>query len=421
MKRNATFIIATFLVLFAGINLPFISTCAKSNQVGYEVEGGKLWFDITTGEITWAQETVTSAVIPETIEGVTVQSIGEWAFYNHEGLTSVTLPDTVTIIKKGAFYGCSSLESITIPKGVTTIEKNAFKYCSSLVLVNYAGDKNAISMEDVFPDWMAIGGDFSESYKSGKYYKKLMKVKLTDNIRNNIINVAKSQYGYHEGSSNNNLGGNSKSDKNYTEYGYYYRDNPVLWCGDFAEWCVEVAGLPRSVLEDGYQNKTTWKKMKYAGKGGKKTLKKGDICRVTKTTGGGHMFLVEKVKKKGKYVYITFRDGGHNNQVYADTVKINAKTGKATGTYSHWKMQYVVSPDYSKLVFHTVTFDANGGTVSYSSRKIAEGAMYSVMPTPTKSGSTFVGWYTDPAAGVRVKPYMTFGKKTDQTLYARWE
>ena len=51
-----------------------------------------------------------SVVIPETVtyKGTTyrVTSIGEWAFSYCHGLTSITIPNSVTSIGEGAFYGC---------------------------------------------------------------------------------------------------------------------------------------------------------------------------------------------------------------------------------------------------------------------------------------------------------------------------
>ena len=58
--------------------------------------------------------------------------ICDGAFKNCNGLTSVTIPNSVTSIGYSAFRGCSSLTSVTIPNSVTSIGKYAFNNCSSL-------------------------------------------------------------------------------------------------------------------------------------------------------------------------------------------------------------------------------------------------------------------------------------------------
>ena len=62
-------------------------------------------------------------------------SIGESAFYGCKGLTSVTIPNSVTSIGAYAFSGCSGLTSVTIPNSVTSIGKWAFEKCSGLTSV----------------------------------------------------------------------------------------------------------------------------------------------------------------------------------------------------------------------------------------------------------------------------------------------
>ena len=70
---------------------------------------------------------LTSLTLPS---GVT--SIGWYAFYGCCGLTSLTLPSSVTSIGWYAFYGCSGLTSLTIPSGVTEIGEGVFHGCSGL-------------------------------------------------------------------------------------------------------------------------------------------------------------------------------------------------------------------------------------------------------------------------------------------------
>lgn len=64
-----------------------------------------------------------------------VTTIGEGAFSDCWGLTSITFPETVTTIGEGAFYGCESLTSISIPKSVTSIDFEAFMKCSALTSI----------------------------------------------------------------------------------------------------------------------------------------------------------------------------------------------------------------------------------------------------------------------------------------------
>ena len=79
-----------------------------------------------------------------------VTSIGNYAFSGCDGLTEIPIPDSVTRIESFAFSGCDGLESVTIGNGVTYIASNVFSNCSGLTSVYYtgtAGEWNAVTIE----------------------------------------------------------------------------------------------------------------------------------------------------------------------------------------------------------------------------------------------------------------------------------
>ena len=103
---------------------------------------GDLTYTTTNGKVTITDcDNVANGelVIPDTIEGNPVISIGDNAFGDCENLTSITIPESVTSIGIRAFWSCTSLASIMIPESVTTIDDNAFAFCSKLTNVSIPG------------------------------------------------------------------------------------------------------------------------------------------------------------------------------------------------------------------------------------------------------------------------------------------
>ena len=87
-------------------------------------------------------------------------SIGNWAFEGCSGLTSITIPASVTSIGSSAFYDCSGLTSITIPDSVTSIGYYAFGWCYRLTSITFNG-----TMEQ----WYSISKGGSWNYNTGYY------------------------------------------------------------------------------------------------------------------------------------------------------------------------------------------------------------------------------------------------------------
>ena len=80
----------------------------------------------------------------------TNNEIGKFAFKGCSGLTSLTLPSSITTISASAFSGCSGLTSLTLPSNITEIGEWAFSNCSGLASIYVYAEKVPKMAEDVF-------------------------------------------------------------------------------------------------------------------------------------------------------------------------------------------------------------------------------------------------------------------------------
>ena len=73
-----------------------------------------------------------------------------------------------------------------------------------------------------------------------------------------------------------------------------------------------------------------------------------------------------------------------------------------------------------KAKSYTVYFDAQGGVCSTSSKTVTYNSTYGTLPTPTRSGYTFNGWYTSASGGSVITASSTVKITANQALYAHW-
>ena len=124
LKKFLAFVMTVVMVLTAVPlgGLTFSASAENEGYYTYTVENGEA--TITDCDTSISGE----VVLPDTLGGYPVTSIGDDAFYDCTGLTNVTIPDGVTSIGDTAFSGCTGLTSITIPDSVTSIGNSAFEY-----------------------------------------------------------------------------------------------------------------------------------------------------------------------------------------------------------------------------------------------------------------------------------------------------
>ena len=87
----------------------------------------------------------------------------------------------------------------------------------------------------------------------------------------------------------------------------------------------------------------------------------------------------------------------------------NTKVTKKTTFFAQWTVKK-----------YTLTYNANGGTVTPKSKKVEYKKGYGTLPTPKRDGYTFKGWYTAASGGTKVSDTTKMSSK-NVTVYAQWE
>lgn len=127
--------------------IALITTATAWARVGDNFEIGGVRYKVTSESAkevtieTCDEDLAGDLIIPETVskedlEGnlvtYNVTSISTPGFYDHPGLTSISLPYSVKTIEANTFANCTGLTSINIPSSVTSIGMRAFEGCTGL-------------------------------------------------------------------------------------------------------------------------------------------------------------------------------------------------------------------------------------------------------------------------------------------------
>ena len=92
---------------------------------GYRHEGSNV-------VISYVRENSSVVDAPQWLGGRTVTKIGDWAFFNHDELYTITIPEGIELIGKCAFAGCTNLASVILPESLEMLDEFAFADCSVL-------------------------------------------------------------------------------------------------------------------------------------------------------------------------------------------------------------------------------------------------------------------------------------------------
>ena len=128
-----------------GTDWLFIREMAGSDLCGDKTDGKLSILDLSDAKI------VGGGLLYFLSEYTSNDKLGDYAFYGCSGLTSLTIPSSVTSIGASAFEGCNDLTSLVIPSGVTSIGDKAFHGCSGLISLTIPSSVTSIG-------WSAFSG-----------------------------------------------------------------------------------------------------------------------------------------------------------------------------------------------------------------------------------------------------------------------
>ena len=407
---------------------------------------------------------------------VKVTKISTDAFKGNTNIKTVVLPLYVTEIPDGAFEGCTNLETV-IAYGVTKIGANAFKGCTNLkkfaidnkvvslgtnafegvneIMVNAANtnvansailsgakeltlsiakmegsfDNKVVSVSDDF-DYFALYGNGSEinnmqivsNAKETVVNNMILKgnkdtpLKLnSENITLNRVTI-KDAPGFAIIStaskatvklySVNNINSVSENAILCKDLDFMIANKEVasnlnvsgnvLNCGTIKDPDMlfnVVNGELKNITEDEFNAYLTSSKVTFDANG-------GSVSDASKTVYYGQLYGTLPAPTRANYTFagwFTAKDGG--TKITADTVVTELVNQTL---YAHW------TPNK-----FTLTYNANGGTVSSGSKTLTFGDSYGTLPTPTRSNYNFKGWFTAASGGTQVSASTTPSNATN--------
>ncbi len=338
---------------------------------------------------------------------IKITGISSDVFYNNKNIKVVELSEYITEIPENAFFGCASLISVEA-KSITEIGVNAFAGCTSLKYCS-VGDKLVTLGAGAFSD--------VESLYVKANNAKIAQAAINTGAKTLVIAV---------------------SDK----------------CTDLENMTLEIPEGTEEFVFYGYGRE-------YSELIIKSNAKKTEINRATLTsrttvplTLCSEEIILQEVNVTAPAIaFISSAESAtvslygesnivstNENAVLCKTIQINqikddyysalniagnvlvcGEVDKPSYLkFTKGSLKTISATDFDNYFagFVTLTFNANGGTVSETTRQVNCGMAVGTLPTPTRTGFGFDGWYD--AAGNKVTADKVYTSSQDIALTAKW-
>ena len=345
-----------------------------------------------------------------------VEDMCSYAFSFNEYIRAVIMPDSLTCIPEGAFLGDENVLRIFLSKGVKWIGEGAFAECSKLADVYFRGTEADRGRLNIYEENDPL-------YDAEWHYNA-----STEDFRTALFeDVPKDAYFYDPVNwAARTCVTTGTSDITFSPNDTCTRGQAVtfLWRAHGSEKAADTQNPFTDVKEsDYYYDAVLW------------AVKNGVTNGMTATTfepgtkcnrGQIVTFLWRADKEPESDTAVSFTDVTESAYYYK-AVQWAVENGVTTGTTdttfspnSPCTRGQIVTFLFRAQKPFTLTFDANGGSVSPTGKQVSNGGTYGNMPVPVRSGYKFDGWYTAPDGGKIITDSMMVKLTDDQTLYAHW-
>lgn len=316
---------------------------------------------------------LTAILLPESIT-----ELGYATFLECTALKEITFPKNLVEINEATFYGCTSLTELVIPEGVQTICKDAFAFCSNITKIELPASLRTIKQ-----------GAFRGNEKVKEInWKEGIEI-IEDRAFSGMVSLQSIS-----------LPASLKGVGDYV-FNECYSLSEVTFADGFKlnyiseglfSYCTSLTSitLPKTITHIGYEAFNGCSKLVSIGI--PKSLKKIED------------FGLPTVSKTG-YVMAGWYTKGD--------------TKISNGQSLTLKKLNTITPKWGKS--RTVKLSANGGKSKKSCIKVPYGYAYGQLPSPTRAGYTFTGWYTKKSGGTKITANKKVTIKRTQTLYAHWK
>ncbi len=331
--------------------------------------------------------------------GDSVTSIGTCAFEDCSSLSNITLPSKLKTLGTGAFKGCSSIQTVVIPNTITSIPSRAFESCSGITSLTIGTKVSSIGAYGFYGCSGLTELTIPDNVKSiGKYAFNRCTGLRTLKVSANVTSLPYRSLGYLTSLSELYLGNNISSVVNNQEYALEGTDQAslniyVTSTSSKTYKALKVAVSKDWLLQDQIMATT---KLSYQLNGGT-AVGTYPSSYVSDANSSSNIMLHHPVRDgyvfAGWYLDAKYKTAiGRNYDAYS-YIPISQLTGK-TKLYAKW-----VGP-----TFYDVTLDAAGGTVEYSTIRVALKGTFGEhdtltsfgLPTVTPpTGKNFLGWYSE--------------------------